>query len=111
MEAGRGGAARDLPAGAHVCPHGHAHPAQAGPPGREDQPVLAERPAGGVRDNEINEQRKRTKMTPEWQNELARVETERAQAETRLNNALLHLAEVQASQMERDRRFREALLR
>ena len=49
--------------------------------------------------------------TPEWHDELARAEAERASAETKLDNALRHLAEVQAGQIERDRGFREALLR
>ena len=50
-------------------------------------------------------------MTPEWREELAKAEAERARAETKLDNALRHLAEVQADQIERDRRFREALMR
>ena len=50
-------------------------------------------------------------MTPEWKDELAKVEVERKQAETRLDNAMRHLAEVQADQIERDTRFRDALLR
>ena len=48
-------------------------------------------------------------MTPEWREELARAEAERFRAETKLDNALRHLAEVQADQIERDRRFRDAL--
>lgn len=51
-------------------------------------------------------------MTPEpWREQLARAESDRARAETKLNHAMRHLAEVQADQITRDQRFREALLR
>lgn len=42
---------------------------------------------------------------PDWSEELTRIEMKRAEAETKLDNALRHLAEVQANQIERDNRF------